>query len=442
MSQKRTGMGVVFFCLLIDMIGFGIIIPFLTYMVADLGAANRGGEGLWVALVMSAYAFTTFLFSPMWGGLSDRIGRRPVLLIGIAGNGLSFLAFGLSGSLEFALAVRLMHGFFNANIGVGRAFIADISEPHELARRQGLIGVAFGVGFSLGPGIGGLLSNPAAQSWGSIFIGTVFEAYPYLLPCAFAATISALGWLYALRALPESLPPEARTKGGSVNPFTKVLDNLGNIRRVMAHPLLAPILLSMTSFWLGFTIMHATFILYTKMTPDAGGLGFDEQANGLVFMFIGLIGIIVQGRLIGPLTNRFGSNNLMLVGFIVGGIGLTAIPSTSIGTGWWAIAVVTGLVAIGNGLVSPSNMALLSHHAPGDRRGLVMGVSESLRALSSMFGVLIGGLVWDKTHTATGLFDYHTVFWISGACAFMAAVLFRMSKAWHAPSPGTEGESE
>ena len=438
-GTDRGGVGIVFLCILVDMIGFGVIIPFLTYMVEDLGGAEHGGMGLWVSLVMGAYAFTTFLFSPMWGGLSDRIGRRPVMMVGLAGNGLSFLAFGLSGSLYVALAVRLMHGFFNANIGVARAYVADVSTPEQLAGRQGLIGVAFGVGFSIGPAIGGLFSDPASQSWGSAFVGTIFESQPYLLPCAMSAALSTVGLIIAWFRLPESLPPEARVSGGAANPLAKLRENLGNIRSVLRRPVIAPVLWSMTFFWVGFTIMHVVFILFTMLAPANGGLGFAESDNGWVFMFIGMVGILTQGGLIRPLTRRFGSNLLMATGFLIAGTGLASLPYVDAGWAWPGILAASALVAFGNGLVTPSNMTLLSYHAREDERGLVMGVSESLRALSSLVGLMAGGFVWDLTVSRSDMWDHHTAFRICGLCALAAFLCFRFSKAWKEESPHARG---
>ena len=178
---RKSSMAIIFIVILIDMIGFGIIVPFLTYMVENLSEPGQP-IGRWVAGLMAAYAAAMFLFSPFWGALSDRIGRRPVLMFGLIGNSVAFVVFGLSNSLWMALAARLFAGMVNANLSVTRAYIGDISEPHEVARRQGILGVAFGVGFSIGPAIGGVLSAPAEWGWTDAFVSTIFETYPYLLP--------------------------------------------------------------------------------------------------------------------------------------------------------------------------------------------------------------------------------------------------------------------
>ena len=181
-TAGKSALLVLFLVTMIDMIGFGIVIPFLTYLVEDLAASEGITEvGLWVGLLMTSYSAAQFLFSPFWGSVSDRIGRRPVLMVGLVGNTVFFAMFGLANTLLIALAARFMAGVFNGNLAVARAYIGDVSTPSQLTTRMGIIGAAFGLGFTIGPFIGGELSNPAAR-W-DIFVDTIFETYPYLLPC-------------------------------------------------------------------------------------------------------------------------------------------------------------------------------------------------------------------------------------------------------------------
>lgn len=197
-----------FLVTMIDMIGFGIIIPFLTYLVKDLAEAEGVVQvGLWVGLLMTSYSAAQFLFSPFWGSLSDRIGRRPVLMIGLMGNTVFFTAFGFSNTLLFALSMRFLAGVSNGNIAVARAYIGDVSTPAQLATRMGIIGAAFGLGFTIGPFIGGEFSSPA-ERWG-LFVGTVFDTYPYLLPCVIASVLSAASLVLAFFKLPESVDTNA-----------------------------------------------------------------------------------------------------------------------------------------------------------------------------------------------------------------------------------------
>jgi DHA1 family tetracycline resistance protein-like MFS transporter len=427
----RGSMAVLFLVVLIDMIGFGIIIPFLTYMVGHL--AEPGVQiGRWVAGLMAAYAAMMFLFSPFWGALSDRIGRRPVLMIGLTGNTLAFFVLGISNSLWMALAARLFAGMVNANMSVTRAYIGDVSKRHEIARRQGMLGVAFGVGFSIGPALGGLLSAPAQWGWTDAFQGTVFETYPYLLACLASSVLSFSGLLLAIWKLKESLPAEVREEATQRSAIATLTTNLGNIGGMFKRPRISPLLLSMTFYWIGFTIMHVVFILFTMRAVSQGGLGFSERDNGWVFAYIGICGIITQGRLIGPLTDRFGSSRLMASGFLVGGVGLASISYVPPEYAMAGMLCVCTLVAFGNGLATPSNMTLLTHASSAGERGAVMGVSESLRAFSTVFGVLLGGWVWDWTVNRTDMFDFHTAFRLCGIFALLGWIFFRFSKAWKA----------
>ena len=428
---RKSSMAILFLVVLVDMIGFGIIIPFITYMVAGLAEPGQP-IGRWVAALMAAYAGAMFLFSPFWGALSDRIGRRSVLMIGLVGNSFAFLIFGLSNSLWMALFARLFAGMVNANISVTRAYIGDISEPHEVARRQGILGAAFGVGFSIGPAIGGFLSAPAEWTWTSAFVGTIFETHPYLLPCLASSLLSLVGFLFATTKLTESLPKSARETVEKRSPVQTLKTNFTNIGKMYNRPVVSPILWPMLFFWIGFTIMHVVLILFTMMAVSEGGFGFSEQDNGWIFTFVGIVGIITQGRLIGPLSDRFGSSTLMSSGFLICGLGLAIIPYVPPHLGLLGLLPVMGLVAFGNGLVTPSNMTLLTHVSGPKERGMVMGVSESLRALSSFAGVIIGGLVWDATVSKSGFFDFHTAFLLCGLFSLLAWIGFRFSNAFRA----------
>ena len=183
--------------MLATMIGFGIVIPFLTYFIEDLATMQGVLEvGLWVGLMMMSYSAAQFLFSPFWGSLSDRLGRKPILLIGLVGNTIFFALFGISTSLIMALFASFFAGAFNANIAVAKAYIGDISDKTNLAKRMGLIGAAFGVGFTIGPFIGGEFSSPA-EKW-DWFVGTIFDTHPYLLPCLIASLLSTVSFFFAI----------------------------------------------------------------------------------------------------------------------------------------------------------------------------------------------------------------------------------------------------
>tara|TARA_B100000614_G_scaffold262595_1_gene297015 strand:- start:2348 stop:3694 length:1347 start_codon:yes stop_codon:yes gene_type:complete len=415
---------VLFLVTMIDMIGFGIVIPFLTYLVEDLATdQNITAVGLWVGLLMTSYSAAQFIFSPIWGSLSDRIGRRPVLMIGLVGNTVFFTMFGLANTLIMALAARFLAGVFNGNIAVARAYIGDVSNPQQLATRMGLIGAAFGLGFTIGPFLGGELSSPA-ERW-NLFVGTIFDEHPYLLPCILASVLSIFSLLLAFKYLPESLATESRSKRSSQT-WSESMKRTGfNVKRMLATKNIGSLMWVTFLYMFGFTVMHAVFILFTQMDPAQGGLGFSEAENGRVFALIGILGIVTQGGLIGPLTRRYGSLFILRFGTVLSGIGLVLIPYSSLDFAWVWMIVITGFIAIGNGLFQPSSSTLLTSLARQDdyELGAVMGSQESLSSFARILGPLTGGYVWTITVDGYGFFDYHTAFHICGILMMLAFFL-------------------
>jgi len=419
---------VLFLVTMIDLIGFGIVIPFLTYLVEDLTPEHQVPNiGLWVGLLMTSYSAAQFLFSPIWGSLSDRIGRRPVLMVGLVGNTVFFTMFGLANTLGLALLARFLAGVFNGNLAVARAYIGDVSNSQQLATRMGIIGAAFGLGFTFGPFIGGELSNPAAR-W-DLFQNTIFDSHPYLLPCAVASILSLFSLAIAYRLLPESLPPESRAKSEPQPWSTRMSQITKNTVSVLkAHNISLVIWVSML-FTFGFTIMHAVFILYTEMNPENGGLSFSEADNGRIFAMIGITGILTQGLLIGPLSRRFSTRRLIPAASAITGLGLVLVPYTQAENAWVHILVVAILISVGNGIFRPSSSSYLTRIAKsnGYELGVVMGAEESLGAFARILGPLTGGLVWTLTVSQDWPFDYHTAFHLCGIMMLTASVLaFRL----------------
>ena len=415
---------VLFLVTMIDMIGFGIVIPFLTYLVEDLAAdQNITSIGIWVGLLMTSYSAAQFLFSPIWGGLSDRIGRRPVLMIGLVGNTVFFTMFGLASTLMMALAARFLAGVFNGNIAVARAYIGDVSSPKQLATRMGLIGAAFGLGFTIGPFLGGELSSPA-ERW-SLFTDTIFETYPYLLPCILASVLSIFSLLLAFKYLPESLAPESRSSRPTQTWGATMKRTASNVKRMLGTKNIGSLMWVTFLYMFGFTVMHAVFILYTQMDPSQGGLGFSEADNGRIFALIGILGIVTQGGLIGPLTRKYGSLFILRFGTVLSGFGLVLVPYSTLDFVWAWMLLITGCIAIGNGLFQPSSSTVLTSLARQDdyELGAVMGSQESLSSFARILGPLTGGYVWTITVERTGFFDYHTAFHVCGLLMMLAFLL-------------------
>ena len=417
-DNAGSALPILFLVVMIDMIGFGIVIPFLTYFIEDLASIEGVMEiGLWVGLMMVSYSAAQFLFSPLWGSLSDRLGRKPIILTGLVGNTVFFTVFGISTSLVMALIARFCAGAFNANIAVAKAYIGDISDNTNLAKRMGVIGAAFGVGFTVGPFIGGEFSSPA-EKWSS-FTGTIFETHPYLLPCLIASLLSTISFIFAIWKLPES-HKSTSDKRISLNPITHVSNMIKDLKRVIQMPQLGGLVMISVMFMYGFTIMHAVFVLFTEYD-----LGFNESQNGRIFAIIGINGLIIQGLLIGPLTKKYGSANLMKAGTIVCGFGLTLVPYVSHEYIWLTMGAVVILLSTGNALFQPSFSAILAQRTreEGQEMGMVMGSQESASAFARILGPLTGGLVWDYTVLKTGMLSIATAFHLCGIMMFLAYLL-------------------
>ena len=417
---------VLFLVVLIDMIGFTLVIPFLTYFIQDLatsgGLTDVGSRDRWVGIVLAAYTLGQFIFTPILGSLSDRHGRRPVLMIGLVRNTVFVVAFGLATSLWMALVARFLAGAGNGNIAVAKAYIGDISTKQELPSRMGMIGASFGLGFMIGPLLGGILTDPASTIGGQ-FDTEWWRDHPYFLPCLFAGALSFISLLLAFRLLPESLPKERRKEippgytsvNTMIRNFTDLKDLTPSIRRLI---------LTNAGFLFAFTMMHATFILFTAMAVENGGLGYDELMNGYIFAYVGLVGVIVQGGLIRTLSEKYDVGSLMAVGIVMTAIGLGSIPYLQPSPISIALIVMT-MIAAGNGLFQPSQATLLTTESriQGIDLGRVMGAQEGLGALSRIFGPILAAIIWAETVDGSGLWSYHTVFRVAGLVAILTLVL-------------------
>ena len=424
-KESPSGMGVLFLVVLIDLIGLTLVIPFLTYFVQDLatgdGFTEIGQRDLWVGIMLAAYTFGQFLFTPILGALSDRMGRRPIIMFGLISNTIFFIAFGLSGSLWFALIVRFLAGAGNGNIAVARAYIGDISTPDQLKGRMGMIGAAFGLGFMIGPFLGGVLTDPYTN-FGGIFLSPWWQSHPYFLPCLVAGALSAVSFVLAIRQLPESLPPESRTKVERKENFLKqISSNLVGIQD-LSTPIRILIIVN-SLFLVAFTIMHTTFILFTAMPVAQGGLGYDAKANGYIFAFVGLMGVLVQGGFMrSSLAERLDTRKMMVFGLLVCGLGLGWIPYLA-PEPFVIVLLPMACIALGNGLFQPTQSTLVTLEARSTQSdlGRVMGAQEGYGALARIIGPIIAAFVWAETVNGTGFWTYHTVFRLSCFLTVIAA---------------------
>ena len=349
---------IIFITVFIDLLGFGIIIPLLPFYAEHFGAS-----ALVVGLLSSSFSLAQFLFAPFWGRLSDRIGRRPVILIGLLGSALSYAFFALATSLPMLFLARTLAGIAGANIPTAQAFIADTTTAETRARGMGLIGAAFGLGFIFGPAIGGFLSH-----WG------------YAAPAWFAAALSLANFMAALFLLPESRPPHARelSRPGRIEV----------IRRAVAQPNLPMVLLVYFLVVTAFASFEATFALYSERR-----FGFTPATIGYMFAWIGVVLATVQGVLVGRAVKRFGEKRLVPLAIFVIALALGLVP---IAGSVPLLAGVAGLLALGMGFNSPSILSAISQLADARDQGSTLGVSQSLGSLARIIGPLWGGWVFDQ----------------------------------------------
>ena len=371
-TTKKPGLGAIFLTVFLDLLGFGLVLPFLAEEARDTFHTTEFVG----ALLAAAYSAMQFLFVPVWGRLSDRIGRRPVLLWSVlaAALGMFGLAGGLAlgGSVFWLFAARIWSGIATANLGTASAYIADVTKPEDRAKGMGLFGVAFGLGFILGPGIGGMLSEITVNGRSGV------------VACALAGVLGLVNFAWTLFGLRESLPPELRSK--SKRRLTP-LDWNATLRTLSRPSLGLAVLVNFMTI-ASFTILDQTFRFFTKDL-----FGMTQRGTGLVLAVVGITAALVQGGLVRQLSKRVSELLLLRVGLVVQVAAfacLAAAPELGL-FGLWTGSV---LLALGNGLSQPSGSAYLSKRAGVSEQGEVLGTNQSFASLARMFGPAIGGYLY------------------------------------------------
>jgi DHA1 family tetracycline resistance protein-like MFS transporter len=363
--MKRSPLVVIFVTVFIDLIGFGIVIPVLPYYVE--GTKFNASPSM-VGLLFASYSVMQLVFTPILGRLSDRYGRRPVLFLSLLGTSAGFLVMGFATTLWMLFAGRIIDGVTGGNISTAQAYIADVTTREERARGMGLIGAAFGLGFTFGPAIGGVLSK-----WDIDALG--YHIPGISVPFLFAGAMALGNAILLYFTLPETVTPGHPARASAATGrWSQLLASLKN-------PRLAFILVIYFMFIVAFSIMTASFALFTMYR-----FGFDASHNGYLFMYVGIIGAIIQGGLIGRLAKRFGELPLTIVGAFLFAASLLAIPFTGPHTGLWVLLIVGALFAVGNALATPSLTALASKTAGAGEQGGVLGVTQSVASLARAVG--------------------------------------------------------
>ena len=394
--KRKPAIPFILITLLIDVMGFGLLLPVLPALVGEF-TASRDAQTYWYGAMILTFGLTQFICAPILGALSDRFGRRPVLLGSIFGLGSMFLLSALATSLTGLLLARILGGVMAANFAVANAYVADLTAPENRARSFGMIGAAFGIGYVVGPMLGGLL--------GSIDIR---------LPFYVAAGLSVANFLYGYFIVPESLPPERR-KPVAWRRATPVASLVGLARLKSVGVLVAVIAVANLAQF----ILHGTWVLYTNFR-----FGWGPRETGLSLFVVGLMAAVVQGGLLGWLLRKFGERRVVVAGLASGVIAYLAYGLTTVGWVMYAI-IFANLLAFA---VGPALHAIVSKAADPGEQGVAMGSLTSLNSLMAVTAPFIGTpLLAEVSHLPAGDWRIGAPFFMSALLAFVALVL----AAWH-----------
>lgn len=384
-AQTASGGGtptlaVLFAVVFINLVGFGLVVPLLPFFAQSLQA-----EPWQITLMFSAYSLGQFFAEPFWGRLSDRIGRKPVLLATLAANAVGYLLLAFAPNIWAAVLVRLFTGLGAGNISTVQGYIADVTPPERRAGRMGLIGAAFGLGFIVGPGLGGLLAQPQ--------MGHVGYQLP-IFAASGAAVLAALGVIFFLR--------ESRAKADPAAPRPAFLSGLHFAR---ADEVVSRVLMVSLIYLAGFSAMEAAFGLWAEHR-----YAWTAREVGLSFMIVGLVSALNQGLVAGRLARRFGEARVLAAGMLLFGLslllqvaapvawfpagridlGLFAIPMAA----GWIIPIVMAIGACGMSLAMPNISAMISHAAPVDRQGAMLGLNMAAGSMARIVGPMVAGVLY------------------------------------------------
>jgi MFS family permease len=362
----------IFLIVSVDVLGLTIILPLLPFYAEHYGASPAV-----VGLLVSLYAFCQLIAGPMLGRLSDRMGRRPLLLVSQVGTFIGFLILAYAHALWVIFLSRAIDGITAGNLSLAQAYISDVTKPEDRAKSFALIGIAFGMGFLIGPGLSGFLSK-----------------YGYQYPIFVAAGLSATSILATYFLLPAVTPPSA--DNATPRKFT-VLD-WGNYVRYFREPGLGRLLWQFFAFTFAFSMFMSGFALFAERRYTWHGQAFGPQQVGYVYAFLGLLGVILQGGLIGHLVKWVGEVNLARAGFFFGLVGLVALGFTySI-----PLLLITAAVASsGTGTIRPTVTSMITQKAGRSEQGVILGLTQSLNSISAIAAPALAGFLIDHSLLST-----------------------------------------
>lgn len=357
----KAALAVLFAVVFINLVGFGLVVPLLPFFGQSLKAAP------WeIAVMFSAYSLGQFFAEPFWGRLSDRIGRKPVILITVLANAVGYVMLAFAPNIWAAVAIRLFTGLGAGNVSTVQGYVADVTPPEKRAGRMGLIGAAFGLGFIVGPGLGGLLVREDMGRLG------------YQLPIFTAAGIALLAALGVVFFLKES---RARADPAAPRPAF-----LSGVQDAARNPVVSRVLLVTLIYMAGFSGMESTFGLWTEAR-----YGWGAREVGLAFMAVGIVSVVTQGLIAGRLARRFGESRVLAFGCLLFGVGLVGQVLSPVA---WMVPVMMALGAFGMAMTMPNISALISRSVAPDRQGAMLGLNMASSSIARIFGPLIAGAIF------------------------------------------------
>ncbi len=355
MPHKKSSLLILFSVIVLDLVGFGIVIPILPFYAEKLGV-----NATILGLLLTSYALMQFIFSPLWGKLSDRIGRRKVLMITMFGSAFGLLVLGLAHSLTLLFVGRILSGIFAGNISVATAYVSDVTTVEDRAKGMGLIGAAFGIGFILGPALGGILSP-----------------YGYSVPILFASILGVANVIYAAIRLGESHPAEKKSSSN----FTRSSSlRIPGVRQLCLINFL---------FTLGVNQLESIFAFFML-----DRFHYDARHVAYILVMMALIMATIQGGMIKRLVLKWGENKLLIAGVFLLALSFLLIPAFHfIGI----LIFILAISSLGRGISQPSLLSLVSKEATEEARGSVMGTFQSAASLSRVIGPIIAGILYDRS---------------------------------------------
>ncbi|MBI5687497.1 MAG: MFS transporter [Verrucomicrobia bacterium] len=361
--MNKRSLLIIFLTVFVDMLGFGIVIPLLPLYVKEFGASAAT-----CTAVLASYLIAQTLCAPVLGRISDRVGRRPVLIASLAGAAVSFFMLGWAPSLVWLFVARILSGVTGGSVSAAKSYIADVTTKENRAHGMGMLGAGIALGYVFGPPLGGVLGH-----------------YHITLPYFVAGGIALLNCVAAVFFLPA--PPRVAPRE-----HADELSSLAYARRALSQPRLGAYLWIVFCVTLTFSLFTGTYALFCEQ-----GLGFTQNKIGLLFGFTGVTATIVQGGMIRPLVKRAGELPLVVVGTALFAVSMALLPLAS------SVAAILGvllMMACGNSFNGPTLLALVSHEAPPEEQGRALGFEQSVESIARIAGLLLGGALFDLRNWA------------------------------------------